>query len=490
MLFNSLQYGVFLLLIIAVYFLSPARFRWMILLASSYYFYMSWNPKLVVLILFTTVVSYVSALKIEEAKSKKQAKRILIFGVSLCLLCLFFFKYFNFFSLSVMELLRSLSLPVGDFTIKVMLPVGISFYTFQTLSYIVDVYRKDMEAEKHFGYYALYVSFFPQLVAGPIERATSLLPQLKTKKAFDRTLAVSGMRLICYGLFKKIVVADTVAAYVNRVYNSIHEFDSLAIVIATLFFAVQIYCDFSGYSDIAIGSARIFGIKLMTNFDSPYFACSVKDFWRRWHISLSGWFSDYVYVPLGGSRAGRPRHILNLLTIFLLSGLWHGANWTFVVWGLYHGILSAVEVFTLPITEKLSKKISGSAPHAVFTGLRVALVFALVCFSWIMFRANSISDMNYAIMQLFSGADLSFENITQSFKLMGITRLGLSLNLLSIIVVAAWDFINLKKSPLELLQKKGTFVNNAATYFFAFAVLLRIFTNSSISAADFIYFQF
>ncbi len=490
MLFNSLQYGIFLVAVILIYFHVPAKIRWVVLLAASYYFYMSWNPELILLILFTTGVSYACARMVESAADPKRKKAWLAAGILLCLACLFFFKYFNFVSANVAALLRAFSLPVGDFTLNVILPVGISFYTFQTLSYIVDVYRGDLPAERHFGYFALYVSFFPQLVAGPIERATNLLPQLHKEQTFDCARAVEGARIIVIGLFKKIVVADMLAETVNLVYNNIRAYDSIPILVATFFFAMQIYCDFSGYSDIAVGSAKILGIELMTNFKSPYYARSIKEFWRRWHISLSGWFTDYVYIPLGGSRVTRGRHMRNLMVVFLCSGLWHGASWIFVLWGFYHGVLSVMELYTQPVIERTLARIKGPVARALFQTARVVVTFALVCFSWILFRANSLPDLSYAVTHLFAGFTLSFSGLTAAFQTMELTRLGFAFNLAVIAVVWLWDWFARRESPIVSLRRKNFFLRNAVTWLLAFCVLLRLFTAANLSAADFIYFQF
>lgn len=333
MLFNSFAFAIFLPIVFIFYWGFPHKYRWILMLVASYYFYMSWNPKYVVLILFTTIVSYVAARLIEKEESKRKKKFILVGTAILCLGVLFFFKYFNFVSESITRLLSIFAIQMNPITLKLLLPVGISFYTFQTLSYVIDVYRGDVPAEKHFGYYAVFISFFPQLVAGPIERTSNLLPQIKAKHEFNYDQATYGLKLMAWGYFKKIVIADTLSKYVSAVYDVPQNLTGFVLVLATLFFTLQIYCDFSGYSDIAIGTAKLLGINLMTNFKSPYFSQSIKEFWSRWHISLSTWFRDYIYIPLGGNRVGKIRHTMNLLITFLASGLWHGANWTFAVWG-------------------------------------------------------------------------------------------------------------------------------------------------------------
>ena len=343
MLFNSNAFYIFFPIVFAVYWLTPRRYRWGVLLASSYYFYMSWNAKYVLLILLTTVVSYGTALFIERTQSRKKRKFFMGCALLVCLGLLVFFKYFNFLSSSVTQILKSLSLPMSEITLNLILPVGISFYMFQTLGYVIDVYKGKTGACTHFGRYAVFVSFFPLLLAGPIERAEHLLPQLEKEHSFHADKAVSGAKLIAWGYFKKIAIADIVISCVDAVYSQPHSYTGLALAVATFLYAFQVYCDFSGYSDIARGVARLLDIDLMTNFKSPYFAASLKEFWSRWHISLSTWFRDYIYIPLGGSRAGAWRTRFNLLVTFLVSGLWHGASWTFVIWGGLHGLGQIIE---------------------------------------------------------------------------------------------------------------------------------------------------
>lgn len=333
MLFNSLSFAVFLPVVFVLYWLLPHKYRWILLLMASYYFYMSWNVKYVVLILFTTLVSYGAGILLEKGWGKKRKKAVVATAVTLSLSVLFFFKYFNFISESTVYFFSLFAIQLNHFTLDLLLPVGISFYTFQTLGYVIDVYKGDVKAERHLGYYATFISFFPQLVAGPIERTKNLMPQIKAVHKFDYEQATYGLKLMAWGFFKKIVIADTLSQYVSKVYGTPHDYQGFALVLATIFFALQIYCDFSGYSDIAIGTAKLMGIDLMTNFRSPYFSQNVKEFWGRWHVSLSTWFRDYVYIPLGGNRVSKFRHALNLMITFLVSGLWHGANWTFVAWG-------------------------------------------------------------------------------------------------------------------------------------------------------------
>lgn len=364
----------------------------MLLLAASYYFYMCWKMEYVLLIIFSTVVDYVAGIQIERSATKK--RRRLFLGMSLVanLGLLFFFKYYDFFSESVRTLFNQFNICVDLPVFNALLPVGISFYTFQTLSYTLDVYMGKRNAERHQGIFALYVAFFPQLVAGPIERSTHLMPQFRRIVRFDYDRVVSGLRLMLWGFVKKIVIADRLAWGVENAYLRPESATGLELSIATLFFAVQIFCDFSAYSDIAIGVARILGFDLMKNFRQPYTARSVSEFWRRWHISLSTWFKDYVYIPMGGNRNGRWRAYFNLAVVFLLSGLWHGASWTFVVWGALHAFYMLAE--RVLSESRIGKRrfennrwLSGLAPC-----VQVVFTFVLVCYAWIFFRASSFHD--------------------------------------------------------------------------------------------------
>nr|WP_317398542.1 MBOAT family O-acyltransferase [uncultured Gemmiger sp.] len=488
MLFNSLAYAVFLPLAVLFYFLVPQRWRWVALLGFSYYFYMSWNPELIVLILFTTVVSWLAALAVERTRRPALRKAALWGGVGLCLACLFFFKYFNFFSQNVTALLQAVGLPLQPTTLELVLPVGISFYTFQTLSYVVDVYRGDLKAEHHFGYYALYVSFFPQLVAGPIERAGNLLPQLHEKHDPDLANFSAGLRKICVGMFKKVVIADFVATYVNNVYNDLAGKGGLTLILATMLFSVQIYCDFSGYSDIAVGSARLLGINLMENFRSPYMARSVKDFWRRWHISLTRWFTDYVYIPLGGSRCSRWKHLRNLVVTFLLSGLWHGASWTFVLWGVYHGLWLCAETFYLPRVEALQNRLQGVRSTA-FAALRTVLTCCVVGFGWIFFRANDLSDLTYVLTHL--GQGLNPVHLLAYAQAAGLTPvlLGLAFALIAALLVYDW-YATYRTDPLRAICRARPWQRYTFYYVLCFGVLAALCSRPFGATADFIYFQF
>lgn len=390
MLFNSFQYAGFLAGVVIAFWLLPIKIRSWLLLGASLYFYMSWRWEYVFLILFQGCLSYWAALVLERFTEVRTRRLVLISASSLGLGMLGLFKYYEFGRTTLVGLWPSAGGPGGLPVLDLILPVGISFYTFQTIGYTVDVYRRHIKAEPSLPRFLLFVSFFPQLVAGPIERASSLLPELQAKRRLCAENFVSGGKLILWGLFKKIVVADRLAEYVNRVYGEPNLHNGGTLLLATLFFAFQIYCDFSAYSDIAIGSARMLGIRLMRNFDNPYLAVCISDFWRRWHISLSTWFRDYVYYPMGGNRVGPMRWGFNIMAVFLISGLWHGANWTFIVWGMIHGLWFLVERGSgwVLIHTRLTKGIPLWTRN-VAGGL---VTFTVVMAGWVFFRAASVGD--------------------------------------------------------------------------------------------------
>lgn len=333
MLFNSIDFLIFFPIVIGIYFFIPRKIRYMWLLIASYYFYMGWNPKYAILLAISTVITYLGSIFIERNNYKRT---ILVLCIILNLTILCFFKYSNFIFENLYDSLSLLGIEIIKRQFDIVLPVGISFYIFQALSYIIDVYRGDVKAEKNILKYALFVSFFPQLVAGPIERSSKLLLQVQKAaeiKLFNYKRITQGLIMILWGYFLKIVIADRISIFVDHIYNSYYLYGSIELILATVGFAIQIYCDFSGYSTIAIGAAQVMGFELMENFNTPYFACSIREFWQKWHISLSSWFKDYVYIPLGGSRCSKVRGYVNVMLTMLLSGLWHGASWSYVIWG-------------------------------------------------------------------------------------------------------------------------------------------------------------
>lgn len=479
MLFNSLQFAIFLPVVFAIYWLLPHRYRWVLLLLSSYYFYMSWNAKYVALILLTTLVSYLAAILIEKTDSQKKRKTVLSAALIVCLGVLFVFKYFNFFFSSVSAVLSSISIHLQETTLKLLLPVGISFYTFQTLSYVIDVYRGDIKAEKHFGIYAAFVSFFPQLVAGPIERTENLLPQIKEEHNFDYDTASYGLKLMGWGFFKKIVISDNMAWLADRVFDTPSSYSGFALILAALFFTIQIYCDFSGYTDIARGTANLFGIRLMDNFQSPYFSSGIKEFWSRWHISLSTWFRDYLYIPLGGNRCSRLRNYFNLLVTFLVSGLWHGANWTFVIWGGIHGLGQIAEKALHVKQDTKLKKIAGRIGTFIF-----------VMLAWIFFRAQTVRDALYFFANMFKGIASPISYFTAGFFALEMSvRTIAKVLLLYFLPLAAFDFVSLKTDVIAKSSSLPVVIR--WTVYFAFvAFILRYIIITGGSGGEFIYFQF
>ncbi len=387
MLFNSIDFLLFFPIVTILYFLLPHRVRWVWLLCASYYFYMCWNAKYALLIALSTVITYFSGLLIEGLARQKKLWVALSFLSNLAIL--FFFKYFDFFLNNLSALCGLLGVTFKQPAFDIVLPVGISFYTFQALSYTMDVYRGEVEAERNLFKYALFVSFFPQLVAGPIERSKNLLHQVNERHTFDADRVRDGLLLMLWGMVEKIVIADRVSYLVTYVYDNYAALPGAAMVLATVLFAVQIYCDFAGYSDIAIGAAQIMGFSLMENFRQPYLATSVQDFWRRWHISLSTWFRDYLYIPLGGNRKGTVRKYFNLMVTFLTSGLWHGASWNFVVWGGLNGLYQVTGGILAPARERACNALHIDRDTLFWRCVRVVFTFCLVDFAWLFFRAPS-----------------------------------------------------------------------------------------------------
>jgi D-alanyl-lipoteichoic acid acyltransferase DltB (MBOAT superfamily) len=493
MLFNSIPFIIFFPVVVGLYFAIPHRFRWALLLTASYYFYMCWKPEYVLLIIASTLVDYFAALQMGKYSDRVKRKPFLIISLIVNLGLLFSFKYFNFFNESFRTLFDSVDIFYNVPSFNVLLPVGISFYTFQTLSYSIDVYRGKKTPERHLGIFALYVAFFPQLVAGPIERSTRLLPQFFNKYNFDYVRVTNGLKLMLWGFFKKLVIADRIAEVVNHVYSNPSGFEGVALLIATYLFAVQIYCDFSGYSDIAIGAAQVFGIKLMRNFKRPYYAKSIAEFWQRWHISLSTWFRDYLYKSIGGNRVPRWRWHYNILIVFVISGLWHGANWTFIIWGALHGSYYLISKWTLNIRARLSSVLKLDSFPFVQKLVRVFITFNLVSFAWIFFRANSLADAYYIITHLFKNILSVLSNLSAVGTGQGIISTGIGLDRgelliagLAIIIMEIAHLIQRKQSVLVWLANKHIVLRWSIYYFIIFFILVFGYFNLN----EFIYFQF
>ncbi len=465
--FDSLPYLLFLPAVVLLHWLIPSRFRWAALLAASYLFYAGWNAALSLLILFVTACSWLTGLLLEKTGSPRLRGLLLAGTLTICLGLLVYFKYFNLLGQTAAALLG------GKWRVRdIVLPVGVSFYTFQALSYVIDVYRRKMPAERHFGYYALYVSFFPQLVAGPIERASDLLGQLRKERRFDRSDLSAGLRLLVSGYFRKIVIADLAAPFVNAVFAAERP-DGSAVWAAALLFGIQIHCDFSGYSEIAMGSARLLGIRLTRNFDRPYGAANIRDFWRRWHISLTRWFTDYVYIPLGGSRAGLLRQMLAAFAVFALCGLWHGAAWSYVLWGLMHACF--LNLYTL------RKRFLPALPSGLWEHV---LTFCAVSFSWLFFRAGDAGRALLMSERLFSAWDIS----SGAQLLMGAGPRGASPAVL--LLLLAGGLLTLRRLPALTAEEKPP-VSEAAWAGLLLAIgIAALIRMDSGTASAFIYFQF
>lgn len=469
MLFNSFHFIYFIVLLFPLYWIMPQRFRWMVMLVASYYFYMCWNYNYMVLILFTTLVSYLAAIKIENTSNKALQKRFLYGSIFSSLSVLFFFKYYNFFSeaINTTVLQSSTQIPLMNW----LLPVGISFYTFETLSYTIDVYHNKLKAERNFGIYALFIAFFPKLVAGPIERSENLLPQFRRIQQLKRTNIIQGTKYIILGFFMKLVVADRLSLYVDSVYNNVNSHHGLTMWLATFCFSFQILCDFAGYSTIAKGIAKWFDFDLMLNFNRPYMALSFSEFWKRWHISLSSWFRDYVYIPLGGNKIGVSRRYSNLLITFLVSGLWHGANWTFLVWGGLHGLYL--------IIENLVSNPKMNALLADYLSLRIVkrvFIFVAVSIAWVFFRANTVSD---AIVILTKAIQID-RNVFLEAK-------TLFYGSIAIAILVVLDIFAERKGKDNVLQNEACSFGIIALFV---ALVIAIFYLGVFDGGQFIYFQF
>ncbi len=477
MAYNSLHYLLFFPIIIFIYFLIPDRKRWILLLLASYYFYMCWKLEYVLLIIASTLIDYYAGIQMGKTDVKSERKKYLIISLLVNLGLLFSFKYFNFVNESIRAIFGYYNIFYNVPAFNVLLPVGISFYTFQTLSYTIDVYRGDKDAEKHLGIFALYVSFFPQLVAGPIERSTRLLPQFFEKHDFNYENITSGLKQMLWGFFKKIVIADRLSIYVSAVYNNQEQHNGISLLLATFFFTVQVYCDFSAYSDIGIGSARVMGYDLMTNFKRPFFADSIQNLWQRWHISLTTWFKDYIYIPMGGNKVPKWRWYFNIFSVFLISGLWHGAAWTFVVFGALHGIYLVIPLMLKTILNKIPNlPIIRNIPK-IYNGFKILLTFALFSFAMIFFRSLSFSD--------------SLEILVKFGKLKGELFIGNVGSLVYSLLAILFLFIVELEQEYSIVNFSFFKNNNYFVRLFSYVVLvLTILMFGVFDNGQFIYFQF
>lgn len=498
MLFNSYQFLIFFPIVTLIYFLIPHKIRYIWLLICSYYFYMCWNAKYALILFFSTAATYLSGVIIDKINNKIQGdnKKVKLkkTTVATCFIInlsiLFMFKYFDFAVSNINKILGVLHIQLLNPSFDVVLPVGISFYIFQALSYIVDVYREDVKVEKNFLRYALFVSFFPQLVAGPIERSKNLLGQLYEKHAFDFNRAKDGFLLMFWGLFQKIVVADRVAIVVDTIFNKFPQYSGMYVIIGAVLFAFQIYCDFSGYSMIAIGAAKIMGFNLMENFNSPYMSMSVAEFWRRWHISLSTWFKDYLYIPLGGNRKGRLRKYINIMIVFLVSGLWHGASWHYVIWGALNGIFQVIGDLTKNTRNWIIEKLHMSREKASHKIMQIGITFILVDFSWVFFRAKGLKNAVKMLKSIFTEFNPWVLFDESLFKL-GLARKEFHFMLLAISILIFVDVVKWKgKSVRNWVYNQELWFRWAFYYASIFTILIFGIWGPTYSESAFIYFQF
>lgn len=497
MLFNSLNFLIFFPIVTLIYFVIPHKIRYIWLLVCSYYFYMCWNAAYALLLFVSTFITWLSGLAIgnivkneKDDANRQQSKGIVAISFILNLTILAFFKYAGFAVNSVNQLFQAVGIQFVVPKVDVLLPVGISFYIFQALSYTVDVYRGDVKVEKNLLKYMVFVSFFPQLVAGPIERSSRLLEQFYEKHSFDFERVCRGLMIMLWGFFQKLVVADRLAVLVNQVFLYNSYYSGIEIIVAVMFFAVQIYCDFAGYSNIAIGASQVMGFELMENFRQPYLANSVSDFWRRWHISLTSWFRDYLYIPLGGNRKGKLAKYRNIMIVFLTSGLWHGANWTYVVWGGLNGLFQVIADITKKPRQKLKAFFKIRQESGSWRILSTVITFILVDFTWIFFRADSMADAFQIISRIFSQFN-PWVLVDGTLYTLGLSQVDFWIGILSIAVLLTVDIVHERGVKIRswVLQQNLWF--RWSIYLGAiFFILIFGFYGPNYDASQFIYFQF
>jgi len=484
MLFDSLQFAVFFPIVCGLFWTLPQRFRWLLLLVSSYYFYMCWRPEYALVLVLITAIDFGVGIALARATEPKTRRLILLTSLAANLGILFFFKYYDFAARSLNSLTATVVVP----ELAMVLPIGLSFHTFQSMGYTVDVYRRKVEPERDWGTFATFIVFFPQLVAGPIERAGDLLPQLRHYENFDYGRVTNGLKLMAWGLFKKMVIADRLARLVDPIYAVPESQSGLMLALATVGFGYQIYCDFSGYSDIAIGAAEVLGVRLMTNFRAPYHSRSIREFWTRWHISLSTWFRDYVYIPLGGNQVSAGRWAFNILIVFFLSGIWHGANWTFLVWGLYHAVLIIAGRVTQGFTSALHGFSRREQRRRLPAAVGIVWTFLLVTAGWVFFRAPSI----HVAMTIFQRMAADWQSFLIPARLAGhLSLIGWQswdtvVICLALLALEIGDTVGLRFSIRKWLAEQSTVVRWTAYYLLVLALIV----GGQFNGPPFIYFQF
>lgn len=480
MLFNSIDFAFFFIIVTTLYFILPHRFRWFLLLAASCYFYMAFVPVYILILAFTIIIDYFAGIFLEQIKEKKRKRVFLIASLIANIGVLAVFKYYNFINFNIELLLSGIGYKDPLPYLSILLPIGLSFHTFQAMSYTIEVYRGNQRAERHFGIYALYVMFYPQLVAGPIERPQNLLYQFYEKHSFNYVRVTNGLKLIAWGLFKKVVIADRLAILVDDVYSDPHKYNGTVHLMAIVFFSFQIFCDFSGYSDMAIGAADVMGFKFMQNFNKPYHSKSISEFWTRWHISLSSWFKDYLYIPLGGNRVAVPRWYFNLLVVFLLSGLWHGANWTFVLWGALHWFYIVFAATTKKMRHGIASAIGITKYAWLNNALQIVTTFVLVSIAWVFFRAAHLQDAIYILKHAANGlGHISFNELP-------ISKLQFVLSIAGIALLEVVHIVQQKVNIREWLTRRPVILRWSVYY----ATILTIVFLGIHESRQFIYFQF
>jgi len=484
-LFNSYEFLIFFPIVTIAYFLVPHKYRWAWLLAASCYFYIAFIPIYILILFATIVVDYFAGILIARNTGRRR-KLYLVVSIVITCLILAVFKYFDFLSGSIGAIARALGLHYPEGVLNIILPLGLSFHTFQGLAYVIEVYRGRQQPERHPGIFAVYVMFYPQLVAGPIERPQNLLHQFREVHAFDAVRVFDGLKLMLWGLFKKMVIADRLAVFVDHVYGAPEAHSGLGLTLATVFFAIQIFCDFSGYSDIAIGAAQVMGFKLMTNFNRPYHSASISEFWTRWHISLSTWFRDYLYIPLGGNRVAKWRWQLNLFITFVVSGLWHGADWTFVIWGAINGFYLLFAIWSRWLRDRVARLTRVDRLPGLRKAVGVVVVFVLITFAWIFFRADSLADAGFVVTHLFTGWRADAAYFSGTFQRMGITNLDW------VILLAAIGFMETVHAWQRKHDERHLFSGAPAPvrWLAWYGLLLAIVVTGVFSNNQFIYFQF
>jgi len=487
MLFNSLSFLIFFPTVTLLYFWIPHRYRWFFLLGASCIFYMAFIPIYILVLALTIAIDYTAGLLIEKTEGRRKKVFLVISILSTCGV-LFVFKYFNFFNSNLAQIAEFFHWNYPIETLNLILPIGLSFHTFQSLSYVIEVYRGNYKAEHHFGIYSLYVMFYPQLVAGPIERPGNLIPQFYEEHIYDDQRVMNGLKLMVWGFFKKVVIADKVAIIVERVYNDPTQFTGIPLIAGALFFGIQVYCDFSGYSDIAIGAAQVMGFRLRDNFNRPFHSTSMTEFWRRWHMSLMSWFRDYVYIPLGGNRVGKWSWYYNIFFTFTLSGLWHGAGWGYVLWGSLNGCYLIFSDWTKNLRKKGIQGIRLDRFPKFHHGLQIAFTFLLFCFTLIIFRSKSLSDAFYVITHLGAGLGSS-EGIKMSMRTLydlGMDRYQLIFALIPIVIMELVERVEPLRNMRQMFSSKPILFRWAMYYLI---ILFLIFFGEYNDQA-FIYFQF